>query len=330
MRHQRQDYSVKINFRDTIHDKSIRICGDYKLTVNRFSKLDNYPIPKLEDLLVALAGGEKYSKLDMSRAYNQLDLDSKSCKFLTINTHKGLYQPTHLVYGISSGPGIFQRTMEELLAGIPFVIVRFDDILISGRNDVEHYAALREVLKRIQMAEIRLNKNKCVFMADEVTFCGQRISKAGIQPVKDKVEEIKRVEAPDNVSKLRSYLGMINYYRAYLPRVSQELKLLYELLKKGQVWKWGPTKNDAFLKSKRMLSTSALLVHYDSNKPLIMAFDASRYGIRVVLSHQMKDGTEWPIAFASRTLTDAEKNYFQLDKAALAIIFGVRKFYQYI
>ena len=110
------------------------------------------------------------------------------------------------------------------------------------------------------MAEIRLNKNRCVFMADEVTFCGQRIGKAGIQPVKDKVGEIKRVEAPDNVSKLRSYLGMINYYRAYLPRVSQEIKPLYELLKKGQVWKWGPTENDAFLKSRRMLSTSALLV----------------------------------------------------------------------
>ena len=311
-------------------DKSVRICGDYKLTVNKFSKLDNYPIPKLEDLLVALAGGEKYTKLDMSRAYNQMELDPEARKFLTINTHKGLYQPTRLVYGVSSGPGIFQRSMEELLAGIPFVIVRVDDILISGSNDQEHCKTLEEVLTRIQAAGIKLNKTKCIFMADEVMFCGQRISKAGIQPAKDKIDGLKQAETPRNVSQLRSYLGMINYYRAYLPRVSQELKPLYELLKKGQAWKWGHTENESFLKSKRMLSSSSLLVHYDSRKPLILACDASPYGVGAVLSHQMKDGTERPISFASRTLADAEKNYSQLDKEALAIIFGIRKFHQYI
>ncbi|KAK3751535.1 hypothetical protein QZH41_019421, partial [Actinostola sp. cb2023] len=111
---------------------SIRICGDYKCTVNQVSKLDNYPIPKTEDLLATLGGGNKFTKLDMSQAYQQMTLDEQSKSYTTINTHKGLYQYNRLPFGISSAPGIFQRTMESLLQGIPHVIVRIDDILVSA------------------------------------------------------------------------------------------------------------------------------------------------------------------------------------------------------
>ena len=127
-------------------DKSLRICGDYKVTVNRVSKLDNYPIPKTEDLLATLAGGEKFTKLDMSKAYQQLLLDEDSKKYTTINTYKGLFQYTRLPYGISSAPGIFQRVMEDLLKDIPNVLVWMDDILLSGKNDEEHLKTLETVL----------------------------------------------------------------------------------------------------------------------------------------------------------------------------------------
>lgn len=112
-------------------DKSIRICGDYKVTVNRASKLENYPIPKTEDLLATLGGGQKFTKLDMSQAYQQLLLDEDSRQYVTVNTHKGLYRYNRLPYGVASAPGIFQRTMDNLLQGIPFVVVRVDDILVS-------------------------------------------------------------------------------------------------------------------------------------------------------------------------------------------------------
>ena len=107
-------------------DGSVRIRGDYKCTVNQVSKLDNYPIPKTEDLLATLGGGNKFTKLDMSQAYQQLLLDEESKKFTTINTHKGLYQYNRLPFGVSSASGIFQRTMENLLQGIPHVAVRVD------------------------------------------------------------------------------------------------------------------------------------------------------------------------------------------------------------
>jgi len=111
----------------------VRICGDYKATVNQASRLDNCPISKTDDLLAAIRGGEKYSKLDMSQAYQQLLLDDESKKYLVINTQKGLFAYNRLPYCVSSAPGIFQRVMENLLQGIPFTMMRVDDVLVSGK-----------------------------------------------------------------------------------------------------------------------------------------------------------------------------------------------------
>ena len=133
-------------------DGSVPICRDYKGTVNHVSKLDNYPIPKTEDLLATLGGSNKFTKLDMSQTYQQLELEKSSKKFTTINTHKGLYQYNRLPFGVSSAPGIFQRTMENLLQGIPHVVVRIDDILVSGKDEHNDLANLEKVLNGLSSA----------------------------------------------------------------------------------------------------------------------------------------------------------------------------------
>ena len=129
--------------------KSLRICGDFKLTVNQASKLDRYPIPKVEDLFVKLAGGKAFTKLDMSQAYQQLLLDEESRKYAVINTHRGLFRYNRLPFRISSAPGIFQRVMESILSGIPGVVVYIDDVLVTGKSEQEHLSVLEEVLRRI-------------------------------------------------------------------------------------------------------------------------------------------------------------------------------------
>ena len=129
--------------------KSVRICGDFKQTVNKASPLDRYPIPKIEDLFAKLAGGQKFTKLDLSQAYQQLCLDDDSKKFVVVNTLKGLFRYNRLPFGISSAPGIFQRVIESLLQGISKVVVYLDDILITGSNDEEHLQNLTEVLKSL-------------------------------------------------------------------------------------------------------------------------------------------------------------------------------------
>ena len=119
-------------------DGSIRLCGDFKVTLNPVLQVDQHPIPEPEDLLTALAGGKSFSKLDLSQAYQQMLLEPEDRKYTTINTHQGLYQYTRLPFGIASAPAIFQQTMEKILQGIPRVVCYIDDVLVTGKDHHEH------------------------------------------------------------------------------------------------------------------------------------------------------------------------------------------------
>uniref|UniRef100_A0A1X7VNS7 Reverse transcriptase domain-containing protein n=1 Tax=Amphimedon queenslandica TaxID=400682 RepID=A0A1X7VNS7_AMPQE len=227
-------------------DGSIRICGDYKVTLNPVLDIDMYPLPKPQELFASLAGGQKFTKLDLSQAYQQLQLDPKSREMVTINTHKGLYRYNHLPFGVASALAVFQRTMDHILRGIPQVLCYLDDNLITGRNDAEHLCNLELVLHRLE----------------DVT------------------------------------------------------------------WEWTEHCAQAFAEAKASLTSNNVLIHFDPALPISLATDASTYGIGAVVSHTMPDGRERPVAFASRTMTATEKNYSQLEKEALAIVFGVKKFHQ--
>ena len=306
-------------------DGSVRVCEDYKCTINQALKLDNYPIPKTEDLLTTLGGSQKFTKLDMSQAYKQLLLEDESKQYTTINTHKGLYQYNRLPFEVSSAPGIFQRTMENLLHGIPCVIVRVDDILVGGKDDVDHLSNLDAVLTTLSAAGLRLKKSKCEFMVTQVTYCGYRISGSGVEPVKDKVEAIQKAPEPQNFSQLRSFLGMLNNYHQFLPNIATTLEPLHKLLRQGTPWQRKQEQQKAFESAKELLQSADLLVHFDPAKPLILATDASDYGVGAVLSHQLPDGSEKPIGYASRSLNPDERNYSTTEKETLAILFGVKK-----
>lgn len=213
-------------------DGGIRICGDYKLTVNRAAKVDTYPLPRIEDLFTSLAGGKTFSKLDLAHAYQQVPLDETARKYVTINTQKGLFQYTRLPFGVSSAPAIFQRTMDNLLQGIPQVCVYLDDILVTGKSTEEHLKNLEEVLSRLKNAGMHLKRSKWAFLLPQVEYLGHQISEKGLQPTAQKLKAIVEAPAPHNVSQLKSFLGMINYYSKFLPNLSTQLALLYSLLQK--------------------------------------------------------------------------------------------------
>ena len=188
---------------------SVRICGDFKQTVNPVAKLDHYPIPKVDDLFATLANGAVVSKLDLSHVYQQLPLTDDSKKFVVINTHKGLFRFTRLPFGISSAPAIFQRVMESILQGIPKVIVYLDDILVAGDSAEEHLRLLDKVLVWLQKAGLWAWKNKCQFMVSEVLYLGHRIDKDRLHPLDDKVKAIVEAPAPHNVRELKFYIGIL-------------------------------------------------------------------------------------------------------------------------
>ena len=309
---------------------SVRICGDYKMTINQVAKPDCYPIPRIEDLFASLSNGERFTKLDMSNAYQQLVLDKESRELTTINTHKGLYQYRRLPFGVSAAPAIFQRTMECMLRGIPHVCVYLDDILITGGDDAEYNDNLSEVLDRLDKGGLRLNAGKCHFKQKSVSYLGFRIDADGLHPLEDKVQALVAAPAPQNVTELKSFLGLVQYYQKFLPNLANTLAPLHGLLKKHVHWAWTSKEDYAFQRVKCHLASCKLLAHYDPKLPKNLACDASPYGVGAVLSHVMPDGSEKPVAYASRSLASAEKNYSQLDKEALAIIFGVKRFHQYI
>ena len=135
-----------------------QICGDFKVTVNQALMVNQYPLPNAEDLFTTLAGGKKFTKLDLSQAYLQLQLEPESQKYCTINTHQGLYHFNRLPFGISSAPAIFQKIMDTILQGIPRTLCYIDDILVTGANDEEHLKNLAEVFERLHKYGIRMCK----------------------------------------------------------------------------------------------------------------------------------------------------------------------------
>ena len=204
--------------------------------MNKAVDCDKYPIPKTEDIFATLHGGEKFSKLDLSQAYQQLILSPNSRELLTINTHKGLFQPTRLQFEVHSASGIFQRELESRLASIAFAKVRSDDILVSGRNNTEHFETLERVLKVVHNNGLHLILKKCIFLQDEVVYLGFKINTNGIYPVKGKIEAIKNAKEPTNMSELKSFLGLINYYHRHFQNFADKIEPLHRLLRKGVKW----------------------------------------------------------------------------------------------
>ena len=311
-------------------DGSIRICGDYKVTINRVANVESYPLPRIDDLLAELAKGKVFSKLDLAHAYLQLQLDEDSRKLATISKHKGLFCYNRLPFGVSSAPAIFQRTMEGILKGIPYVHAYIDDILVTGTSESEHLQILEQVLTRLEEVGMRLKESKCQFLLPSVEYLGYRISENGIQPMEEKLRAIRDAPIPRDLSQLKSFLGLLNYYGKFLPHLSSTLAPLYKLLSKGQVWHWGREQEEALCIAKSQLTSETLLVHFDPTLQLALSCDASPYGLGAVLSHVCEDGSDKPIAYASRSLAPAEKKYSQLEKEGLAIVFGVKKFHQYL
>lgn len=311
-------------------DKTVRLCGDYSVSVNPNLIVDEHPLPTTDEMFASLAECEHFCKIDLKEAYLQLEVDEDSSKLLTINTHKGLYRPTRLMYGIASACAIWQRVMENLLKGIEGVFVLLDDIRIAGKTISELLERLELVLKKLHEHNIKINMEKCDFFHDKIEFCGYVIDKFGLHKNNKKIEAIKDMPRPQNVSEVRSFIGFVSYYSHFIPNVSKILQPLHNLLQKETKFIWSEACEKAFLEAKNEFISDKCLTFYDPNLPLILATDASPTGVGAVLSHKFPDGTEKPIRFISKSLNNTQKKYAQIDKEAHAIVFAVKKLHKYL
>ena len=254
-------------------------------------------------------------------------LDEDSSKLVVINTQQGLYRYTRLPFGVALA---LQRAMDSILQEMSHVMCFIDDIFITGVTEVEHDNNLEEVLRRLQEHGVHLKREKCSFYQESVQYLGHHISAKGIHTTKDKTQAILDAPEPKNIQELRSFLGLLNYYAEFIPYLASLLHPLNKLLKKDQKWQWTKECSEVFVKAKQCLTSAPVLAHYDPILPIILAGDASAYGVGAVISHSYPDGLERPIAYASRTLSSVESKYAQVEKETLAMIFGLSKYHQYL
>ncbi|XP_047986360.1 uncharacterized protein K02A2.6-like [Leguminivora glycinivorella] len=292
-------------------------------------EIDHFPLPHVDDILNSLKNGEYYCELDLKEAYLQAPLseDSKDCT--TIVTESGTYKYNYLPFGVSSGPGAFQRLMKKTLANIPNTVVFIDNIYIKGDSLQDTYETLCQVLKKLHDCEFKLKSQKCKFFTTHLDVFGYRVNKNGISVIQSNIEPLLNANAPKNLTMLRSFLGKINYYSRFLQDMATTLAPLYECTKKNK-FIWTTDCDEAFTKIKRKLASADNLRHYDPNLPLILTCDASDTGLAVVLSNRDEQGVVKPIAYASKKLNDVERKYCTIDKEAMAVIFGITKFYNYV
>ncbi|XP_026687880.1 uncharacterized protein K02A2.6-like [Diaphorina citri] len=311
-------------------DGSVRICADYKVTVNQAIKDFNYPIPRIEDIYAQMNGGKYFCTLDLSKAYFHLEMDDESALLQSLSTHKGVYRVNRLMFGVKVAPTKFQQFMDQVLQGIEGVQCFFDDIIVQGATIQEVFTRLEEVLKKMKTYNLTLNREKCKFFEKSIEYLGHVIDEHGLHKSQDKISAIVNAKRPENVKELKSFLGMANYYNKFTPNLASTLYPLNSLLKKDKKYCWTKDCEESFEKIKSQISSENVLVHFSADLPLLLATDASPFGLGACLSHRFPDGSERPISFASRSLTSAEKNYSQIDKEATAIFWGMKKYFQYI
>ncbi|CAH8523836.1 unnamed protein product [Dicrocoelium dendriticum] len=275
---------------------SLHICADFSTGLNAALEPKCYPLPISADLFTILNGGTCFAKIDLTGAYLQIEVAAESQALLTINNHRGLLQYTRLPFGVKTAPAIFQQTMDAMISGISGAAAYLDDLLIVGRTPEELRERLGAVLQRVQEYGFRLKPEKCQFFLPSIKYLGFVFDANGRYPDPENVEVIQQMPAPADVTTAKD-----------VPR------------------HWSPACEKAFVRLKAMLSSDLLLTHYDLTLPILVAADASAYGIGAVLSHRFSNGSEKAVMPASRTLTLAE-NYGQIEKEALAIVFAVTKF----
>ena len=307
----------------------IRVCGDYSVTVNPQLETHRQPMPLPDELIHRLSGGYYFSKIDLADAYNQVKLSPESQKKLALSTHRGVLLQKRLPFGISSAPGYFQEIMEKITRDLTGVAVYLDDILVSGCNAVDHLENLRALLQRLQDKGLRCKLEKCAFAQPSVEYLGHTLSRKGVSKG-HKVEAVIKMPAPKNVNELRSFLGSVQFYGKWIPNLSTRAAPLFDLTKKDQPWSWTGREQRAFQDLKEVLSSDTILAHFDPGTPIGIACDASSVGIGAVLFHRYSDGSERPIANASKTLTETQRKYSQVHKEALSVIFGLKKFHQFL
>ncbi len=313
-------------------DKTIRFCLDFRF-INQHLVDEIFPLATVSEALMRLNNSKYFSVLDMNSAYNQIPLEESSRYLTAFETSSGVYQFKRMCFGLKTAPLAFQRLMQTVLCGLTlsYVLVYLDDVLIHSASPDLHLQNLREVLERFKAAGMTLRRDKCHFFRENVDYLGFKISQDGVHPGDKGLRAIREYPIPQTWEQVRSFLGLCTFFQRFIPNFSDNALPLSRLVE-GKMYTWNLEHERCFDRLRKSITAAPLLSHpdFDDNaSPFIVQTDASGTGLAGVLL-QDSDGYEHPISYASKKLSKTERNYSTIHREALAIIWAVRKFREYI
>ncbi|XP_055621859.1 uncharacterized protein K02A2.6-like [Toxorhynchites rutilus septentrionalis] len=297
---------------------------------NRAVLREKHPLPVIDELLSSIRGAVLFSKLDIKEAYHQIEILEKSREITTFITKFGLFRYKRLMFGVSSASELFQKVMETVVAGLDGIVVYLDDIVVSGRSKAEHDRCLQALLDRFKSFDILLNLEKCRFSVKKLEFLGHELSINGIRPTDSRIQAVQQFRSPMSVAELRSFLGLITYVGRFLPNLASKTDTLRNLLREGVSFIWKEEHQTAFEAIKSEIANVGFLGYLDPKDTSILVTDASPTGLGAVLLQENQKREKRIIAFASKSLTDLEKKYFQTEREALALVWAIEKFRLYL
>lgn len=311
-------------------DGSWRLCVDYR-RLNAVTKKDAYPFPSVDEIVSNLGGAKYFSILDASKGYLQVEMrPGDECK-TAFTCHRGLYEFVRMPFGLCGSPSTFQRLIDRVLGEAKWqhALAYLDDIVVYSHTFEEHLCHLRDVLEKLRSAGITINPAKAQICSAQVSLLGYRIERGQVSPDPEKLRAILEFPTPKDVAGVRRFLGMIGYYRQFIPACVRLQAPLTRLLRKSAPWEWGEEQENSLRQLAKAVADTASLKLPDLNRPFVIQTDASDLGVGAVLL-QMEGEQLRPVAFASRALTPAERNYSVTEKECLAIIYALRKFEMYV
>ena len=302
-----------------------RVCGDYR-RLNNATIDDKYPVKAISDFNANLAGKTIFSKIDLLKGYHQIPVNPADIPKTAVITPFGLFIFPRTPFGLKNAGQDFQRLMDAILGDLPFCFVYIDDILVASSSPAEHLRHLEEIFTILDANGLVVNQAKCVLGKTSLEFLGYRVDKHGIAPLPERIEAIRSCKAPTTVKELQRFLGMINYYRRFIPKAAKHLFHLFEALSsKPKVLEWNPDREKSFQAIKEALAKTTMLRHPRPEANLALTTDASDLAIGAVLEQRGPKGWE-PLGFYSMKLNASQRKWPTFDRELLAAFRGIRHF----
>lgn len=308
-----------------------RLCVDYR-ALNRKTKKDHYPMPRVEDQLDLLAGNSLFTSLDLASGYYQIPLSEESRPKTAFVTPDGQYEFNRMPFGLVNAPSVFQRTINKILkeAKIKYAIVYMDDILIPSKDFDEGLSRLEEVLQLLREGGLTLKLSKCHFFLDTVDFLGFDVSANGIRPGSRKSEAVSKFPRPTNQHEVRQFLGLSGFFRRFIKGYAMITAPLTDLLRKNSGWYWNNEQEQAFEKVKELLTSRPVLALYDPKAEVELHTDACKEGLAGILLQRNSNGALQPVSYFSRKTTSDERKLHSYELETLAVIASLNRFRVYL